>query len=109
MAKSIAEKHGLRATFMPKPFANLTGNGCHTHVSLWKGGTNLFEDPEGELGCRKLGYQFIGGMMAHRRRAAAITNPTVNSATSASTRRAPCRAPPGRPTPSPGPATTAPT
>ncbi len=37
MVKSIAEKHGLRATFMPKPFANLTGSGCHAHVSLWQG------------------------------------------------------------------------
>ena len=44
MAKSIAEKHGLRATFMPKPFADLTGNGCHAHVSLWNDGKNLFDD-----------------------------------------------------------------
>ena len=48
MVKSIAEKHGLRATFMPKPFANLTGNGCHVHVSLWtKAGKNVFEDAQG--------------------------------------------------------------
>ncbi len=44
MVKSIAEKHGLRATFMPKPFENLTGNGCHTHISLWDGNKNLFLD-----------------------------------------------------------------
>ena len=52
MAKSIAEKHGLRATFMPKPFANLTGNGCHAHVSLWSksSGRNMFDDENGELG-----------------------------------------------------------
>src|SRR5882757_9966560 len=50
MVKSIAEKHGLRATFMPKPFANLTGNGCHAHVSLWQKGRNVFDDPKGELG-----------------------------------------------------------
>ena len=52
MVKSIAEKHGLRATFMPKPFLNLTGNGCHVHVSLWstKTGKNVFEDAQGELG-----------------------------------------------------------
>ena len=48
MVKSIAENHGLRATFMPKPFADLTGNGCHAHVSVWDlaGETNLFSDPE---------------------------------------------------------------
>src|SRR5712664_3401827 len=52
MVKSIAEKHGLRATFMPKPFTNLTGSGCHVHASLWstKDGSNVFEDADGELG-----------------------------------------------------------
>ena len=52
MVKALAEQHGLRATFMPKPFMDLTGNGCHAHVSLWDtiGATNLFHDPEGELG-----------------------------------------------------------
>jgi len=79
MVKSIAEKHGLRATFMPKPFASLTGNGCHTHVSLWKGGKNLFADPKGELGLSKLGYQFIAGLLQSAEAMAAITNPTVNS------------------------------
>ena len=63
MVKSIAEKNGLRATFMPKPFANLTGNGCHCHVSVWDGAgrKNLFHDPKGELGVSKLGYSFLGG------------------------------------------------
>src|SRR5580698_9777084 len=79
MARSIAEKHGLRATFMPKPFAELTGNGCHTHVSLWKGAKNLFDDPKGELGVSKLGYNFLAGLLAHAPALAAITNPTVNS------------------------------
>ena len=79
MVKSIAEKHGLRATFMPKPFTSLTGNGCHTHVSLWKGGKNLFADPKGELGLSKLGYQFIAGLLQSAEAMAAITNPTVNS------------------------------
>ncbi|HEY0270933.1 MAG TPA: type III glutamate--ammonia ligase [Sphingomonas sp.] len=79
MAKSIAEKHGLRATFMPKPFAGLTGNGCHAHVSLWKGEENLFADAGGELGLSKLGYDFIGGLMHSAQALAAITNPTVNS------------------------------
>jgi len=85
MVKSIAEKHGLRATFMPKPFAHLTGNGCHTHVSVWKspggpkGNKNLFEDKKGALGVSELGYQFMGGLMAHGTALTAITNPAVNS------------------------------
>jgi glutamate---methylamine ligase len=81
MVKAIAEKHGLRATFMPKPFINLTGNGCHAHVSLWstKTGQNLFADEDGELGVSRTGYQFIGGLIHHADALAAITNPTVNS------------------------------
>jgi glutamine synthetase len=79
MVRSIAEKHGLRATFMPKPFAGLTGNGCHTHVSLWKGNKNLFDDPRGELGLSTLGYQFMAGLLASADALAAITNPMVNS------------------------------
>jgi glutamate---methylamine ligase len=81
MVKSIAEKHGLRATFMPKPFANLTGNGCHAHVSLWstKTGKNVFDNPEGELGLSQEAYHFIGGLMHSAASMAAITNPTVNS------------------------------
>ena len=79
MVKSIAEKHGLRATFMPKPFANLTGSGCHAHVSLWQGEKNAFDDGKGELGLSKIGYHFIGGLMAAAQEICAITNPTVNS------------------------------
>ena len=79
MAKSIAEKHGLRATFMPKPFLALTGNGCHTHVSVWRGDTNIFHDAGGELGVSALAYQFIAGVMANAEALSAITNPTVNS------------------------------
>jgi glutamine synthetase len=81
MAKAIAEKHGLRATFMPKPFATLTGNGCHTHVSLWSTSTgkNLFDDPNGELGVSALGYNFLAGILHSAQSLAAITNPTVNS------------------------------
>ena len=79
MAKSIAEKHGYRATFMPKPFPNLTGSGCHVHISLWDGATNLFEKDAGELGISKLGYNFIGGLMHSAEALCAITNPTVNS------------------------------
>ena len=79
MAKSVAEKHGLRATFMPKPFSNLTGNGCHAHVSLWKGDQNAFADGAGELGLSKLGYAFIGGLIHSADALAALLNPTVNS------------------------------
>ncbi|BAU13584.1 glutamine synthetase [Leptolyngbya sp. NIES-3755] len=81
MVKSIAEKHGLRATFMPKPFAHLTGNGCHTHLSLWDnaGQENLFYDPQGELGLSQLGYQFIAGVLHSAEALCAITNPTINS------------------------------
>jgi glutamine synthetase len=79
MVKSIAEKHGLRATFMPKPFLGLTGSGCHSHVSLWQGDKNLFEDESGELGVAVLGYNFIGGIIRHADALCAITNPTINS------------------------------
>jgi glutamine synthetase len=81
MVKSIAEKHGLRATFMPKPFANLTGNGCHAHVSLWSSATgrNIFADQQGEFGLSQEGYHFIGGLMHSADALTAITNPTVNS------------------------------
>jgi glutamine synthetase len=81
MVKSIAEKHGLRATFMPKPFSNLTGNGCHAHVSLWstRTGACVFADERGELGLSETGYHFIGGLVASADALAAITNPTVNS------------------------------
>ncbi len=81
MVKTVAEKHGLRATFMPKPFVNLTGNGCHAHVSVWDrdGRTNLFHDGNGELGVSELGYYFLGGVLAHADALVALTNPTVNS------------------------------
>ena len=81
MVKSIAEKHGFRATFMPKPFSTLTGNGCHVHASLWSkdGKKNLFEDPKDPMGLSKLGYQFIAGVMHSAEALTAITNPTVNS------------------------------
>ncbi len=81
MVKSVAEKHGLRATFMPKPFAGLTGNGCHAHVSVWDeaGTTNVFADDGMELGLSVKGRHFLGGIMKHASALAAITNPTVNS------------------------------
>ncbi len=83
MVESLAQQRGLIATFMPKPFANLTGNGCHFHVSLWSNGENVFErdagdDPRG-LGLSELAYQFIGGLKANAKAYIAVTAPTVNS------------------------------
>ena len=81
MVKSIAEKHGLRATFMPKPFMHLTGNGCHFHTSIWdkSGRKNQFLDPKGELGNSRLAYQFLGGILHNAQALCSIFNPTVNS------------------------------
>ena len=87
MTKSVAEKHGFRATFMPKPIEGLTGNGCHAHISVWDtktGKTNVFATDKGtgetgELGLSDQGRAFLGGIMKHASALAAITNPTVNS------------------------------
>ena len=89
MTKSVAEKHGLRATFMPKPIEGLTGNGCHAHISVWDApgaaskinvfATDKGEGPTGELGLSEKGKYFLGGIMKHASALAAITNPTVNS------------------------------
>jgi len=79
MAKSIAEKHGLRATFMPKPFVNLTGSGCHMHVSMWKGDTNCFEDSAASHGLSDSGLHFIGGIIHSADALTAMLNSTVNS------------------------------
>jgi glutamine synthetase len=85
MAKCVAEKHGYRATFMPKPIEGLTGNGCHAHISVWDeaGKINVFAGEgtgqTGELGLSERGKHFLGGIMKHASALAAITNPTVNS------------------------------
>ncbi|MEH2068664.1 MAG: type III glutamate--ammonia ligase [Nostoc sp.] len=81
MVKTIAEKHGLRATFMPKPFPHLTGNGCHTHLSIWDaaGKVNLFHQEQGELGLSPLAYQFIAGVLHSAEALCAFSNPTINS------------------------------
>jgi glutamine synthetase len=83
MVESLAQERGLLATFMPKPFAHLTGNGCHFHMSLWKDGENVFEidpadDPRG-LGLSPLAYHFIGGLKAHAKAYIAVSAPTVTS------------------------------
>jgi len=81
MVHTLAQQRGMLATFMPKPFSNLTGNGCHFHMSLWDGETNLFldeNDPRG-LGLSDLAYHFIGGLKKHARAYIAVTASTVNS------------------------------
>jgi glutamine synthetase len=81
MVHTLAQQKGLLATFMPKPFTHLTGNGCHFHMSLWDGDTNLFldeDDPRG-LGLSETAYHFIGGLKKHARATSAVTAPTVNS------------------------------
>jgi glutamine synthetase type III len=79
MVKSLAEKHGLRATFMPKPFSNLTGNGCHAHVSCWDGKKNKFLDKSDKLGLSKTAYNFLGGLIKNADSLSAFFNPTINS------------------------------
>ena len=79
MVKSLAEKHGLRATFMPKPFENLTGNGCHAHISLWNGNKNLFLDKGDKLGLTRLAYNFLGGILNSAEGLSAFFNPSINS------------------------------
>jgi glutamine synthetase len=81
MVHTLAEQHGMIATFMPKPFTHLTGNGCHFHMSLWRDGENLFLDEADSrgLGLSELAYGFIGGLRHHARAYSAVTAPTVNS------------------------------
>ena len=79
MVKTIAEKHGLRATFMPKPFENLTGNGCHAHISVWDGKKNKFLDKSNDLGLSKMAYNFLGGVIKNASSLSAFFNPTINS------------------------------
>ena len=79
MVATLAERHGLRASFRPKPFAQLTGNGCHLHLSLWDGDGNRFVDASGPLGLSSLAYQFLGGLLDHAPGLCAITNPSLNS------------------------------
>jgi len=79
MVKTLSEKHGLRATFMPKPFENLTGNGCHAHISLWNGKDNKFLESGDRYGLSKLAYNFLGGVMKNADSLSAFFNPTINS------------------------------
>ncbi|MBN8207537.1 type I glutamate--ammonia ligase [Bacillus sp. NTK071] len=77
--KTIARKHGLHATFMPKPLFGVNGSGMHANMSLFKDGENAFYDPKDELGLSETARQFIAGTMKHAEAFTAVTNPTVNS------------------------------
>ena len=77
--KTIAQNHGLHATFMPKPVFGINGSGMHVNMSLSKDGKNIFFDPAGERSLSKEAYSFIAGLLEHVRHFAAVTNPLVNS------------------------------
>ena len=77
--KTLAQKNGLHATFMPKPIFGINGSGMHTNMSLFKNGKNVFYDANGEKGLSKEAYSFIAGLLAHVKGMAAVTNPLVNS------------------------------
>ena len=81
MVKTIAEEQGLLATFMPKPFTNLTGNGAHLHMSLWdeENQENLFLEQEDRNGLSQLAYWFMGGILKHAKALAVVADPLVNS------------------------------
>ncbi|SIT82280.1 type III glutamate--ammonia ligase [Pontibaca methylaminivorans] len=84
MIRTIAEKHGMRVTFMPKPLGPLTGNGLHIHISAWDGEgkdakTNLFRDDSHSHGLSPLGLNFLGGIIRHGSGTTVISCPTVNS------------------------------
>ncbi|MGE6488051.1 type I glutamate--ammonia ligase [Paenisporosarcina sp. NPDC076898] len=79
VVKTIARKHGLHATFMPKPLFGVNGSGMHMNVSLFKGKENAFFDETGDLKLSETAYQFMAGILKHVQGFTAITNPTVNS------------------------------
>ncbi len=79
VVRSIAQKHKLHASFMPKPIFGINGSGMHTHQSLFKDGKNCFYDPDGEDQLSETARYYMAGIIKHAREFAAITNPTVNS------------------------------
>ena len=79
VVKTIAQRHGLHATFMPKPLFGINGSGMHTNTSLFKNGQNAFYDVNDKLQLSQDAYWFIGGLMKNMRSIAAITNPLINS------------------------------
>lgn len=79
VVRTIAQQHGLHATFMPKPIYGINGSGMHTNQSLFKNGKNAFYDPNGPMELSDVAYHYIAGLLKHARSFAAITNPTINS------------------------------
>ena len=79
VVKTIAQRHGLHATFMPKPIFGINGSGMHTNQSLFKDGKNAFYDPNGSLGLSQDAYNFMGGLLKNIKSIIAVTNPIVNS------------------------------
>ncbi|NTV89670.1 MAG: type I glutamate--ammonia ligase [Clostridiales bacterium] len=79
VVKTVAQRHGLHATFMPKPIYGIAGSGMHANASLFRGGQNIFYDENDPVQLSKEAYWFIGGLMKNMRTIAALTNPLVNS------------------------------
>ncbi len=79
IVKTIAQRHGLHATFMPKPIYGINGSGMHTNMSLTKDGRNAFYDKDDKNGLSKIAYSFIAGILEHIKGMVAVTNPLVNS------------------------------
>jgi glutamine synthetase len=77
--RTIAKRHGLFASFMPKPKTGINGSGMHINMSLSKDGKNIFDDPDGKKGLSREAYWFIGGLIKHMKGMSVITNPLVNS------------------------------
>jgi glutamine synthetase len=79
VVRTVAQRHGLHATFMPKPVFGINGSGMHTHISLFRGGENAFYDPAAPYQLSRTCLHFLAGLMAHVRGFTAITNPLINS------------------------------
>lgn len=79
IVRTVAQQHGLHATFMPKPISGIFGSGMHVNQSLFKDGANAFYDPTRKQGLSRIAYNYIAGLLQHAKAICAITNPTVNS------------------------------
>ncbi|MCL4516724.1 MAG: type I glutamate--ammonia ligase [Firmicutes bacterium] len=79
VTRAVALKHGLHATFMPKPIFGINGSGMHTHISLFRDGENAFYEPNGKFQLSETAIHFVGGLLKHVKNFTAITNPLVNS------------------------------
>jgi len=79
VVRTVAQRHGLHASFMPKPLAEHNGSGLTLHLSLWRDGENIFYDPQDPYGLSETAYYFAGGLLRHARGLTAIANPLVNS------------------------------